>query len=341
MAISLEKQRIRYIDTARGLGMICIILGHLGNDSINRFVYTFHVPLFLIIAGYFISEKKDIGGFIKSRARSLLVPYAVTCLIMILLATFEGVAIYGTGGFWNTKMWTWAAVYGSGASLDLLFFVREVGAIWFLWALFWSSIAVRCSLKMNRWVRPVFIAALFAAAYLSSKVIWLPFSLQPGLCAAAFVYVGWLVRQYSGKLKQLPAWVKWAALVAAAAAWAVFIWKYDSFWLVRCDFGRGIGDIAMCLCACACVMFISYLLDRIPGIGRLLSWEGRYSLIILCIHNIELNFFPWKYCAQYLADHGMPRVLFLPLIIAGKLAADLFCAWLLLKAKPVRKLFCY
>ena len=55
-----EKKRLQYLDIARGIGMICIILGHLGNDTINRIVYPFHVPLFFLIAGYFINEKKNL-----------------------------------------------------------------------------------------------------------------------------------------------------------------------------------------------------------------------------------------------------------------------------------------
>ena len=50
---STAKTRIRFIDTARGIAIICIILGHLGSASINRVVYTFHIPLFFLITGYF------------------------------------------------------------------------------------------------------------------------------------------------------------------------------------------------------------------------------------------------------------------------------------------------
>lgn len=41
-----EKNRVQYFDIARGIAMICIILGHLNNSLINRVVFTFHVPIF-------------------------------------------------------------------------------------------------------------------------------------------------------------------------------------------------------------------------------------------------------------------------------------------------------
>ena len=62
--------------------MISIIIGHLGEPSINRVVFTFHVPVFFFITGYFLSDRKSIKDFIKNKARTLLVPYALTCAVI-------------------------------------------------------------------------------------------------------------------------------------------------------------------------------------------------------------------------------------------------------------------
>ena len=64
--------RLQYIDIAKGIAMICIILGHLGNASINRIVFTFHVPIFFFITGYFTNKKRDLNGFIKIRQEHCL-----------------------------------------------------------------------------------------------------------------------------------------------------------------------------------------------------------------------------------------------------------------------------
>jgi len=337
----MRTDRLKYMDIARGIGMICIILGHLGNNGINRVVYTFHVPLFFILAGYFISEKKSMGGFVKSRARVLLVPYAVTCAVMIVLGIAAGIVLYGPIGVWQGINWLWACFYGSGNSFDLIFHIKAVGAIWFLLALFWGSILFRASLKMNKWIRAAFAIALFAAAYFTRNVFWLPFSLQPGMCSVLFIYAGWIVKTYKTRLAAVPKAVKIACLCLAAALWGVFIAAYETFWVVRCDFGRGIPDIIMCLNACLTVVFISWLLEKAPLFGTAFSLVGRYSLLILCIHNIELNFFPWTQMMNLLISRGMPSALALPLTIAGKLAGCFIAAWLLLKVGPVRKLFKY
>ncbi len=71
-------KRLRYVDIAKGIAIICIILGHLGNVNINRFIFTFHVPIFFLITGYFINKKRSIKEFVYVKFRALIVPYIVT-----------------------------------------------------------------------------------------------------------------------------------------------------------------------------------------------------------------------------------------------------------------------
>ncbi len=56
-AKNFNKGRLNYIDVAKGISIICIILGHSDNWLIIRVVFTFHVPIFYFISGYFVNEK--------------------------------------------------------------------------------------------------------------------------------------------------------------------------------------------------------------------------------------------------------------------------------------------
>ena len=80
------KKRIEFIDIAKGIAIICIILGHLNNQQINKIVFTFHVPIFFIITGYFISSKYSMKEFIKNKFKRLIIPYIITCLLMIIIS---------------------------------------------------------------------------------------------------------------------------------------------------------------------------------------------------------------------------------------------------------------
>ncbi len=54
--------------------MLCIIAGHFGIVSAERFVFTFHVPLFFLLSGYFLSTKVSFLPFMKRKPDSCSCP---------------------------------------------------------------------------------------------------------------------------------------------------------------------------------------------------------------------------------------------------------------------------
>ena len=256
-APALSRQRVDYLDVAKGIALICIIWGHFHIGEIDRFVYTFDVPLFFMITGYFINEKTPFKEFVKRKFRTLIVPYFITGIVILILGTITG---------------------------------------FFLWATFFSSILIRLLLKADYRLRPFIVAAAFAAGYFSAKYLfWFPLSIQIGLCASLFVYVGYLFRKYNERIKNLNIAVKIICFIAVTAIWAWFIITFRSFWLVRCDFGRGLPDIARSLCACAAVFAISFFIDKyLKPLSKILTAIGKNSIFILCIHAIEINLFPFQ-----------------------------------------------
>lgn len=134
------KQRICYIDIAKGFAMLCIIAGHFGIVSAERFVFTFHVPLFFLLSGYFLSTKVSFLPFMKQKARQLLVPYYVTGVVLLVVATVVNHFVWPEiDALNNAKSMLGALLYGSGAPHSEPFAIRQIGLLWFLWALFFST----------------------------------------------------------------------------------------------------------------------------------------------------------------------------------------------------------
>lgn len=83
VAISQTK-RIEALDIAKGLAIFLVVWMHciqyIGNSSFDNqlysIVYSFHMPLFLLISGYLFYKSlgKDFRTTIKKRAVRLLVP---------------------------------------------------------------------------------------------------------------------------------------------------------------------------------------------------------------------------------------------------------------------------
>ena len=53
-------ERLVFIDNAKGIGIILMILGHIPNmpEFFHSWIYSFHMPLFFFISGYLFNEKK-------------------------------------------------------------------------------------------------------------------------------------------------------------------------------------------------------------------------------------------------------------------------------------------
>lgn len=340
------KSRVSFIDISKGIAIICIILGHLSIRSVNKVVFTFHVPIFYFITGYFTSQKREILEFIKNKARTLLVPYYITCIVIIIIGTIEG--LQQGKGFSNFKLWLYAALYAAGDTYNEPFYIKGIGAIWFLWASFWGSVFLRISLEFKRPMRTCFVVSLFLFGYYSRKLFWFPLSIQAGACATLFMYMGYLLHKSVEILARIPEESRGFGLSFAIVTWIFFVKDFKSFWLVHCDVGRGVVDIFGCICACAVVMVISYFIDtHTHRIGKVLECFGKYSLLVLCIHIIELNLFPWQRIVNLLingrlaSNPDFQQYFKYICIIIGKLCMDLGGTFVLSKSEFVRKLMGY
>jgi len=91
----LMKKRIKYLDLIKFFAIYCVILGHLiqyigadpWHNPIWMLIYSFHVPLFMIMSGYFFSSsvKLSFRNFIKKKAVQLVLPALTWYIILCIL----------------------------------------------------------------------------------------------------------------------------------------------------------------------------------------------------------------------------------------------------------------
>lgn len=334
-----QKDRLNYLDIAKGIAMIAIIIGHLGIGLVNRIVFTFHIPLFLLVTGCFTSDKYTLVEFRKKRFRSLMLLYAVTCLVIIIIGTIRG--LWDNGPVEAFLHWLYASVYGAGNTFEKPFYIPQIGAIWFLPATFIGQLLLRWSLDQKKEIRIIVLASAFIAGAVTAKYLfWFPMSIQAGLCCASFMYVGWLFGRNRDAVKKLTEETKIAFIALSVVIWIWFIVQFKGFYIVRCFFGRGIVDIIGSICASGVIILCSRVIDRkLKVIKKLLLFVGRYSLLILCVHIIELDLFPWQ---MLMVDClHIPEMVYKYSMLIIKPAVVLCATWILLKFAFVRRLFGY
>lgn len=332
--------RIRYIDVARGLSIICIVLGHLGHYGIDSVVFTFNVPIFFLITGYFFRPEDSWKRFLGKKAKTLLLPYVVTCLIVALISAFNDAVIYhGTNPLNTFWQWIRAMFYGAGDPTPRLWDVPQVGALWFLLASFWGCLLLRLVLMLKPWMRIPLVIGIFAAGNLT-RFLWYPFSIQAGAVALLFMYIGYLFSRVKEKTETFPAEVKAAFLVLCMGVMWCFCQDSQMFRLVRADVGRGSVDILASLCTCWVVIMLSRGIDRfVRPLAKPLEWMGKYSILVLCFHLIELSCFPWWMVLDKFQSWGMPETLRLPVNVLLKFVWIIPMAILCANVNPLRRLF--
>lgn len=329
--------RNKTVDIIRGIGIISIVIGHLGINAFTRVTFSFHIPVFYIISGFYLKEKSTATYF-SQKIRTLLIPYVVTCLMVIILSGFMSI-FSGSESFSVMQQWILASLYGAGSDYKIP--VAPIGAIWFLWASFWGGLFLQIGLRWKEPFRFLWILFLFFFGWISSqKTFWYPLSIQAGCCATLYMYVGFCTKQYSEKLKAIPTKYKNLFRLLSTLVWFYFIYSFRSFYLVRNDFGRGLIDIIGSLCGCYCVYLISSFIDkRLEIPSKILSYLGRYSIIVLCVHLTEMNLIDWWKVVDWFENYGLSSTMGMILAVIMKLILIFGFTILLSKNKQTRRLF--
>lgn len=332
------KRRSVYLDIARGVGMLAIMLGHLPSPTIWRVVFTFHVPIFFLISGYFFKEGTAFGPFLQRKVRTLLVPYYVVCLVLIVFAGIGAQILSSANPLEVMRFWGVASLYGAGSSGAFPSSIGPIGAIWFLWATFWGTLFLWPILKARPSVRPVLVLGVFLAGYLTKDIVWLPLSIQAGAVATLFMYFGHLGKRIKEGVSQLPREHVVASVIFSFVVWFAFIRDFQGFWLNVANVGRGAVDIFGSLCACYALFWICKGIERhLPHLSSGLAYIGQYSILLLSVHLLELNLVPWDALLVSVGITGHHMQLLLTFV--GRLVLDIPIACGLSRVNVVRRLY--
>ena len=88
------KERNKQMDVLLCLGVILVVLGHVGTDSWKTklfgwfVIYSFHMPMFFFISGYFYKEEREkaYGHTILRLIKKFVIPYYIWNLIYAVVA---------------------------------------------------------------------------------------------------------------------------------------------------------------------------------------------------------------------------------------------------------------
>ena len=288
------------------IGIIFVMLGHLKNDFSSTGTvygwfpyYSFHMPLFFFISGYFFRDSCDDGfarkfpSFLWKKIKSLLIPYYVIngCFLLIQTVLRDCGIFYGMT--FSLKEWLlqpWIRVEPYTFSHPT----------WFLMALFLSEIFFLL-------IRKVF--SLFIRKPLLKETVLFVFTV---LCAVAvvtvidsygltgaevvylrsvyflvFLQLGSLYRKYLEKKDVSPWWIYF--LILFAIQFVIILYTENSplyYSYVKMQFfgKRGLVALITAIIGIAFWLRVSRIISWIPKRSRFVMFMGDSTKYIMAFH---------------------------------------------------------
>lgn len=280
-----QGNRNLYWDILRGIAMLLVVLGHpvLAEEALRtRAIYAFHMPLFMVISGFFFQyslRKHSFRENLRRKAAQLLVPVLVIGTLDYLLTANHAVP---------------------ARDIPLNYYAVLIRTLWFLQAVFVSCLAV---LVVDRFVRS-HLLQLFVYLALCVAFLFVPdFGCSTGSkfmfpCFVAGLYLNrWGLDQ---KYKALPGRPLVAAALTAAFCVLLHFFSFrQTFYNTTVYLFSGIDSpaallyddifrVVIGLIGSFAVMALVYeLFSRLPQQGPVpafLSLLGRNTLVFYCIH---------------------------------------------------------
>lgn len=280
------KQRVEYVDLAKGLCILIIALTHTYGDSggqIMEILSIFKIPVFFMLSGFFFRQYDSFYVFFKKKTNQLLIPVLFSFLFFSLIWTV----------FFSLKT-------EEPINVSNVFFLPDTWKInfglspstWFLVCLFQIFIISYFLYKFfnNRFV---LLIAAFAIGgfgyYLNVLDISLPIWMDTAITTIPFFVIGRMIWTEEGLLQKPISAIHYLFLAISFFVIILLFYtmdvndntfyaanRYTSVSFVRLYVGGFFGSIFMIL--------ISKFIGRLPVV----SYIGRYSIVVLITHQFYL-----------------------------------------------------
>lgn len=288
----VANQRIDFIDLAKCFSILIVVVSHIYIDfarydgkymPYGDFFYTFFMPLFFLLSGMFFKDYGRFKKFAVRKTNTLVVPflffYLITCVLPVFVLNPMGITLDGA----NDVSVLWA------------FFNQRTltnGPLWFLLCLFWMNLmfyaVMLVATKLSKDKMAAKVSLLVGISLLCGVIgfvlgqqhlhLWM-FS-DTALSCLPFFCMGYILRKFTNILYP-GRWDKYLLLLVVLLAAMTYALRGGMDWYVNDPNAKSLLRIYLGgLAGTMMVLFLAKSIGRFP----LLSYWGRYSLVILCTH---------------------------------------------------------
>lgn len=188
-------QRIEWIDVAKGIAILLVIIGHTVQfESLTwNLIFSFHMPVFFVLSGYTYRpavDKKTLFNHAKHHFHHLILPCLYVSLFVVVCNIVKN-------DYYSISE-IWFAIYSMLRNLfwasGVPFKGTAVSFIWFIFSLFWTKILIDCiyTFQKNQQKYCTIGCLTFLGVGLGTTHHWLVQNFDVTLVALVFFYIGML-----------------------------------------------------------------------------------------------------------------------------------------------------
>ncbi|MBS3803594.1 MAG: acyltransferase family protein [Oleiphilaceae bacterium] len=300
--------RIGSIDTARFLGITLVFFGHLVEQIMYlenasaaaqyKWVYSFHMPLFFLLAGAVFSDRKvqeGFGRFLKVRWNTRVVPYLfftflLGALAIVIPGWFPTIDLSSAAGFGEGTISTLMGMPAFNIPLWFLACLVALEIVHFFLARFWTTNTRLVVAAIGFYLLGYYLN-LYVNFFEIGLIFWLVNLVPLGY---AFYLTGILIKRTGIMAREFPRWQ--LAAVALLCVAGIFL-TYD---LNQGPFRLGLEAVVLLAGAPGHVLL--FPLTALMGIVMVLSisklapnWRwlhylGQITILIYCLHGLFYHF---------------------------------------------------
>lgn len=174
-----SNKRIAWIDMAKGLGILFVVIGHIKTCQIvHDAIFLFHMPLFFLLSGIVFKVNEEWSPCMRKKVVHLLLPYFFFMILFVPIRYATDTICTGISPAMCLQM------------LGLSYFDKP---LWFIFALFIVIAVMRTLISFihQRWIIFTAVFILGGIGYLLlDKKIEMPFHLSRALFVLPFFAIG-------------------------------------------------------------------------------------------------------------------------------------------------------
>lgn len=278
------KEREHYIDIAKGIAMLLVIIGHI--QSIPRGLYawvnSFHMPLFFILSGLVFNplKSKDFKEFFKKKVKSLLIPYI---LLSFILWTFSFVISRPEALFTKEAITKFLGIFIMNRKSPLYLNLWFIGATFIAQILLYFCIRLVDKLtKKTSAKNIVYILLFFVFSFIGYNLVTklpngLIFNLDLVFVAMSYTLIGFIIRENKEKLNvifKLPVIILYIPL-----HFVLYRINFKVFGATGSLFNSSLGNYFIYIFGAICGTFMIITLSKAIGKCKFFEYIGRNTLV--------------------------------------------------------------